>query len=273
MFRRFALLAVVISLGCKESPKPEPAKAAAKEAPTKAPPPAAPPAPPPPVYTDPADPDEACARIISVAWAGAEGAPEDTTRDEAAAETEAKAIAAELAAPGSDFSKFARDRSDAKAKIRDGAIGTFTREKWPEKHTDIQDAVFALKVGQRSPVVKASYGFTIAERCKVEKVHTRHILIRYGGAHKAPEDLKRTKDEALALTRKVQDEVKGGGDFAKLATKYSEDGSKDDGGDLGVVGRGLFVPPYEKAAFALKPGEVSEPVETKYGFHLIERLE
>jgi tetratricopeptide (TPR) repeat protein len=95
-----------------------------------------------------------------------------------------------------------------------------------------------------------------------EEVHARHILIRTGEG-KDDAKAKATAEEILA-------KVKGGADFATLAKQYSEDtGSKDKGGDLGFFKRGSMVPEFEKAAFALKAGEVSEPVKTVYGYHII----
>lgn len=75
----------------------------------------------------------------------------------------------------------------------------------------------------------------------------------------------------LQLKKRIENE---GEDFARLATLYSEDpGSKDQGGDLGWTNRGDFVPEFEGAAFKLKPGEISSPVESKFGYHLIQLIE
>jgi parvulin-like peptidyl-prolyl isomerase len=157
--------------------------------------------------------------------------------------------------------------------VRQGAIGTFTKDKWPEKHGAVKDAVFGLKVNGISDVVEAPYGYTFARRCLVEKVHTAHILIRYTGAKNAGDDIDRTREQAQSLAMEMYGSAKAGGDFATLAQEKSEDASSERGGDLGTVGRGLFVPPYETAAFALKAGGISAPVETKYGFHVIKRVE
>ena len=114
----------------------------------------------------------------------------------------------------------------------------------------------------------------VAQRCKVEKVHTRHILVRYKGAKNAEPKIKRSKEEAQKLAEKLRAEATAPkADFAALAKKKSEDSSAERGGDLGDVGRGLFAPAYEAAAFALGPGEVSAVVETDFGFHVIQRVD
>jgi peptidyl-prolyl cis-trans isomerase D len=75
------------------------------------------------------------------------------------------------------------------------------------------------------------------------------------------------------VVRKKADEtlakVKGGADFAEVAKQVSEDSSASAGGDLGTFGRGVMVPPFETAAFALEPGQISEIVESPFGFHII----
>ena len=89
-----------------------------------------------------------------------------------------------------------------------------------------------------------------AQRCM------RHILFTKDQKEKAEE---------------VKDQLRDGGDFAKLADKNSQDpGSAEKGGDLGCLGKGETVPPFEKAAFAAEQDEIVGPVETEFGFHLIE---
>lgn len=96
-----------------------------------------------------------------------------------------------------------------------------------------------------------------------------HILVR------VPEDATDAqRKEAEDKIRRIAAEAKApGADFAALASRYSDDASKAQGGDLGWLGRGATVPEFEKALFALQPGQVSDPVKTEYGWHVIQLRE
>lgn len=102
-----------------------------------------------------------------------------------------------------------------------------------------------------------------------DEVHVRHILISVPqGADAKADAAAKTKAED------VLKQLRAGGDFAKLAKKYSDDpGSKDQGGDLGMQPHGVFVPAFDKAAFALKPGEFSDLVKTQFGYHILQGVE
>ena len=104
---------------------------------------------------------------------------------------------------------------------------------------------------------------------RVEEVRARHILFKVD--EKAPEqEVEKVKGEAL----KVLQEARGGKDFAELAKKYSQDeGSAKQGGDLGFFTRERMVPEFSEAAFALKPGQISDLVRSHYGFHIIKTEE
>jgi parvulin-like peptidyl-prolyl isomerase len=106
-----------------------------------------------------------------------------------------------------------------------------------------------------------------------EKVKARHILLRFKGSpvpvKEGQKDL--TKEEALAKANELKKAIDGGADFAELAKKESDDaGSGANGGDLGAFGRGMMVPPFEEAAFTLAIGKTSEPVESQFGYHIIQ---
>ena len=97
-----------------------------------------------------------------------------------------------------------------------------------------------------------------------EQIKASHILIKVDAK---ADDAK--KAEARKKIEEVQQKLKDGGDFAALAKKYSEGPSSAKGGDLGYFRRGQMVKPFEEAALALKPNEVSDIVETRFGYHLI----
>jgi peptidyl-prolyl cis-trans isomerase C len=97
-----------------------------------------------------------------------------------------------------------------------------------------------------------------------ERVRASHILLT---VNKDDSDAVRAQKKAEA--ERILGELKKGADFADEAKKYSGCPSKDQGGDLGYFERGRMVPPFEKAAFALKPGQMSGVVETEFGYHII----
>ncbi len=100
-----------------------------------------------------------------------------------------------------------------------------------------------------------------------EEVTLSHIFI-------VPKPSGKAREEAYAKAEALLDSLKHGADFAELAKKYSQDpGSASDGGDLGWAKRGQFVPEFEHAVYALKPGEISGIVETQFGFHIIQLLQ
>ena len=97
-----------------------------------------------------------------------------------------------------------------------------------------------------------------------EQVRASHILLKVEPKAKEPE-----KEAALKKIREIQKKQVKEDDFAKLAKEYSQGPSKAKGGDLGYFKRGQMVPAFEEVAFKLKPGEVSDIVTTKFGYHLI----
>ncbi len=118
----------------------------------------------------------------------------------------------------------------------------------------------------------ALHAFYDAHKADWEEVKARHILIRFQGS-KMPlaageKDL--TDAEALAKITELRAKIVAGADFATVAKESSDDkGSGANGGDLGSFGRGKMIPEFEKEAFTLQVGQMSQPVKSAYGYHLI----
>ena len=101
-----------------------------------------------------------------------------------------------------------------------------------------------------------------------------HILIMHKDSERAPAEITRTKEEALALVQEIALKVEAeGADFAALAKEYSDCPSGSRGGDLGNFSPGQMVRPFSEATAKLAVGEVSDPVETPFGYHIIRRQE
>ncbi|MDE6396899.1 MAG: peptidylprolyl isomerase, partial [Muribaculaceae bacterium] len=140
---------------------------------------------------------------------------------------------------------------------------------WP-----FEEMAYKTKVGEISEPVNSGYGYhlikVLDERPNVGEVHARHIL-KLTNRITDENELSRVKAviESIADVRKTTPEA----DFAQMAQAYSDDGSAKNGGDLGWFGAGRMVPEFEEAVFALKDGQISDPVKTAFGWHIIERLE
>ncbi|UJQ93844.1 peptidylprolyl isomerase [Mariluticola halotolerans] len=127
------------------------------------------------------------------------------------------------------------------------------RQKYLEDRS-LRRAYFAEKIGTQvtEESVKAAYDKLVAGFEPQDEIHARHILVA---------------EEADAKT--IRAEIEGGKPFEVAAMENSIDGSSKNGGDLGYFVKGQMVPPFEAAAFALEPGQVSEPVQSQFGWHLI----
>lgn len=215
-------------------------------------------------------------RAIFVAWKGAASAPADVTRTKEQARERADMVANVAGMSGEHFTELVLKYSD-RPPIKDGGGPGALLERGngvlPPK---AEEAAFALGVGQTSNPVETDQGFVIVQRTVApdggpEQISARHILIAYKGAQRAAPDVTRSKEEARALAGQILSDVRSGKDWDELWKQYSNEPGGQDGGSLGVFGRGQMVPAFEKAAFALKVGEVGEIVETPFGFHVIQR--
>ena len=150
-------------------------------------------------------------------------------------------------------SQLLADAADS-AKLGQGADFEQRARYW--RRRALRDVYFESKI--KSAVTDAEartfYDGQVAQMKPEEEIKTRHILVE-------------SEDEAKQLREKIAH----GANFAQLAKEHSKDpGSKDDGGELGYFGRGQMVPQFEEAAFKLQKGDLSEPIQTQFGWHLIQ---
>jgi peptidyl-prolyl cis-trans isomerase C len=146
----------------------------------------------------------------------------------------------------------------------------FTEESLRERITTdlrirrlIEDRVFD-ELPVESEKVRSFYDENLAAFIEEETVTARHILMQVG--EDASDD---QREKALAKIKDVQERLFAGADFAETAREYSEGPSGPQGGDLGTFTRGRMVKPFEDAAFSLEPGQMSDIVETQFGYHII----
>lgn len=137
----------------------------------------------------------------------------------------------------------------------------------------LASALFQQLNGKIAPDDAAKRAYYNDHKNDYDLVTARHILIRMKGSavplRNGGKDL--TDEEALAKAKDLRAKIVAGGKFDELAKAESDDtGSGMNGGDLGEFSRGRMVPPFEEAAFALKAGDVSEPVKTQFGYHVIQ---
>ena len=187
------------------------------------------------------------------------------------AKQRADKVHAEISA-GEDFARAAVTYSQGPDALKGGALDWKKPGQLPELFVA---ALSKLQPGEITPVLRGPNGFHILRlndrrggdvTQAVTQTHVRHILLR-------PSEIQ-SLDEARAALARMRAQIEAGEDFAALARVHSEDsGSASQGGDLGWVEPKALVPEFEKAMNALGPGQLSEPVRTPFGIHLIQVLE
>lgn len=192
-----------------------------------------------------------------------EGAKAERVR---ALDTKAQDIARQ-ARSGADFAALARTESQGLERAQGGDMGLRPAERLPELFVQ---AVQSLDVGAVAGPVRSAAGFHILKVLNkqsdgapaVVETRARHILLR--------PDARLTEQQATQRLAQWRAQVlAGSANFETLARQNSQDGSAAQGGDLGWVRPGMFVPEFEQAMNQLRPGEVSEPLVSRFGVHLI----
>ncbi|MCK9986459.1 MAG: peptidyl-prolyl cis-trans isomerase SurA [Azoarcus sp.] len=170
---------------------------------------------------------------------------------------------------GEDFGRIAASYSDAPDGLSGGDLGWRGRDRLPVLFAD---AVRQMQPGEVSKVIRSPAGFHIVKLVErrggaaaglqqMQQTRARHILIRTSEIV--------TDADAESRLKGLRERVVNGGNFAELAKVNSADLSAAKGGDLGWVNPGDTVPEFERAMDALKPGEVSPPIKSPFGWHLI----
>ena len=172
---------------------------------------------------------------------------------------------------GGDFAQLAATYSDAPDALKGGDMGWRDRDRLPELFSD---ALEKLKPGEVSEVLRSPAGFHIVKLIDrrgaggpvmVEQDHLRHILVRTNEVV--------SEEDARRKLSGLRERIANGADFGELAKQYSDDPAASRGGDLGWVYPGDTVPDFERAYKSLKPLELSQPIKTSFGWHLIQVLE
>lgn len=205
--------------------------------------------------------------LAQILIATPEGASPDQIQQ---AKQKAQQVLAQLKI-GADFSETAAANSNGQNALNGGDLGWRQAAQLPSIFTDY---VVKLQAGQITDLIRSPSGFHIVKvlerRSKdkkriVEQTHARHILM-------VPNQVKNSAVVKEKLKR-IRQRLLNGEDFATLAKANSDDkGSAARGGDLGWLNPGVTVPEFQEAMAKLKPGEISEPIRSRYGWHLIQVL-
>jgi len=198
---------------------------------------------------------------------------ENASADEVAKQlTKADEVMRKLKA-GEDFSKLAAQFSSAADRSNGGALGLRPPSRYPSLFVD---AIKDVAVGQLAGPLRSAAGLHLlklldrrsadALPATVIQTRARHILLRPGG--NLSQDAARA--QLAGFKRKIE---LGLADFEALAKEHSQDGSANQGGDLGWANPGMMVPEFEEAMAKLAPGQVGDPLVSRFGVHLIEVLE
>ncbi len=198
------------------------------------------------------------------------GLPEQANAEQIQAQLRKAETALTKLKEGADFGQVAASFSDAPDALQGGSIGWKPAGQLPTAFTEMLQK---MHPGEISGIIRSPNGFHIiklvdkrdaSSHSVVTQTHVRHILIKTG------EDV--SEDDAKRKLQEIRDRIEKGADFAQEAKLHSDDPSASSGGDLGWVSPGDTVPEFQKAMDALKPGEISEPVHTPFGWHLIQVL-
>ena len=172
---------------------------------------------------------------------------------------------------GADFRQISAGVSDAPNALDGGPLGWRSAARLPQIFVE---SALSMKVGEASTVLRSANGFHIIKLLDkrgnespviISQTRVRHILIRLSEVV--------SETEAKQRLTNIKERIDNGASFIELARLQSEDASASRGGDLGWLNPGDTVPEFERAMMALEPGQVSDPVQSPFGWHLIQVVE
>jgi len=203
-------------------------------------------------------------------------APRGVTRSLQEARALARDLNGRLAREPANFDSLLRRYSDGPRADRGGGLGLWTTGH-AGRPPAIDRALLALPIGGIAPgPVETSFGFHLLKRLKILQpalLSGAHILVSYQGAVRSPASVVRSRAEARVRAHKLHRKLKRKpAAFEDMARSNSDDPSGRVGGDLGSWPPGQLHPKFEAALKDLKPGKLSRPVETPFGFHIIRRV-
>jgi peptidyl-prolyl cis-trans isomerase SurA len=199
--------------------------------------------------------------------------PTGTRRTRGVALELARRVLEEIRGEKLTFHQACERYSEAPASRKNGGyMGIFERDTLAGGFEDVERAIFGLETGQVSDPVASPLGVHLFRRIRIEEWAGSHILIQYAGAKKAPDALRRSREEAERAARRIlAAALEPGADFAALARRYSEAPDSAVGGSMGIFGRYEILPQLQRGIAALRVGEVGGPIESPLGYHLVRR--
>jgi NIMA-interacting peptidyl-prolyl cis-trans isomerase 1 len=233
----------------------------------------------PPVLTEGDDQiDRIGANALIVVYAGAKLAPAEVTRTRAEAQKRVRMVATIAQMSGEHFSELVLKYSDRTLLPDNGAAPVLVERGSGVLDAKVEKEAFALAIGEVSKPIETDAGFVLVRRGATPpggptEITARHILVAYRGATRADEKITRSKEQAHELAEQVVRDARAGKDWQQLWEQYSNEPNGQNGGDLGTFGRGQMVPAFEQAAFGMAVGQISDVVETPFGFHVIQRMQ
>ena len=218
-------------------------------------------------------------RVLLVSYQGARGVGPEQQRTRAEALERARMLSS-MVRTGDHLAELVPKYSDRAGASQDMGLFKVRPAESQQFEPAVIDAAMALAAGSVSEPVATLDGYVVVERLKdpppgPERIAARHILIGYAGSPQVVQGVTRTESEARALAQRVLAQArKPDADWKALAAQYTDEAAgKNTGGDLGKFGRHQMVPAFEHAAFALAVGQISDVVQSPFGFHIIQRYE